>query len=346
MVRLDPNDLRELLRCQSKAAHQRGELRSVELPLSVLAIDGKTTALNTFDDLFSQRRKLSDKHEHGVVRTLTCSLVSSRSRFCIDVNPIPPATNEMGHFKSTVNQLQESYQGLDLFDLISADAGLSSKENGQFVVDKGLHYLFALKDPLSHLHQRAKELLEALEAHQCRATTTDNLGRKYSVIRRLYQSSQLAGQFGWPTLKTVTRLESVKINNSTGEVVSHENRYFLSDLAENDLKATQWLKLIRLHWFIENDCHGTLDTAFEEDTRPWIKADSQGFLVILVLRRIALNLLSLFRNSVRNQVLRGTRLVKVAWKKLLGWCYLALLGALEEEPLTTEERGTPSITLV
>lgn len=346
LVRLDPQEVRTLLHSQCKAAQRRGDLEAIDFPFSVLAIDGKTTALKTFEDQFVQRRTLSESNEHGVARTLTCSLVFSRSTFCIDANPIPASTSEMGHFKSTINQLLEIYQGMSLFEVVSADAGMCSKDHGQFLADKGLHYLFALKDPRSYLHRKAKEVLGGLASHQCKAMTTDVLGRKYSVIRRLYLTNELAGTHGWDSLKTVLRIEAIKINNDTGEKVSGEDRYFLSDLRCDSLTGLQWLKMIRAHWSIENDCHCTLDKAFKEDARPWIRADGQGFLVVLILRRIALNILSLFRSSTDNQKKRGKALVKLAWKRLLEWCYLALLGSLEDEAGFSGKRGASDITLV
>ena len=38
---------------------------------------------------------------------------------------------------------------------------------------------------------------------------------------------------------------------------------------------------------MENQCHGTWDTVFEEDDRPWIKNEPQGTLVVMLLRRVA-----------------------------------------------------------
>lgn len=346
LVKLDPIEVRGLLHGQTKAAHLRGDLKAVGLPLNVLAIDGKTTALKTFDRRFVQRRRIIEGRKDGMARTLTCSLVSSRSKFCIDANPIPASTNEMGHFKNAINELLEIYKDMNLFDIISADAGLCSQEHGQFVVDKGLHYLFALKDPRSHLQKAAVKTLGPTSAEQCKAMTTDRLGKKFTVIRRLYQSSELAGRYGWQSLETVSRIESVKIDNESGEPVFREDRYFLSDLPSHSLTPREWLKLIRSHWMVENECHGTLDVTFKEDTCPWINANGDGFLVVLILRRIALNIQSLFRSSKKNHFKRGKSLIKLAWKKILRWTYLAVLGIVENDVLNPVKGSVPDITLV
>ena len=49
--------------------------------------------------------------------------------------------------------------------------------------------------------------------------------------------------------------------------------------------------------------HQILDQSFEEDTKPWVLNDPNGMLVVLVLRRIAYTLLTLYR--FRHPALRG-----------------------------------------
>jgi hypothetical protein len=67
-----------------------------------------------------------------------------------------------------------------------------------------------------------------------------------------------------------------------------------------------------LHWGVENTLH-TLGTAFAEDDRPWIEADPQGMLAMLLLRRIAYTLLALYRAvTLRSDEGRAAR-----WKHLL-----------------------------
>jgi len=66
--------------------------------------------------------------------------------------------------------------------------------------------------------------------------------------------------------------------------------------------------------------HNTFDTAFKEDDRPWIEADANGMLVVLLVRRIAYTF-ALFRSvtlgSERNQAMR--------WKDLLAGSAIPLL---------------------
>ena len=67
--------------------------------------------------------------------------------------------------------------------------------------------------------------------------------------------------------------------------------------------------------------------AFEEDDRPWITGNPQGMLAVLLLRRIAYTLLTLFRSvTQRSEAKRAMR-----WKTLLRWVNNTLVGAHEAE---------------
>ncbi len=91
------------------------------------------------------------------------------------------------------------------------------------------------------------------------------------------------------------------------------------------LTPAQWLRLVRSHWGIESS-HHTLDTAFAEDDRPWIEADPQGMLAVLLLRRIAYTLLAFFRAASRSDEGRAFR-----WRALLAWVRDVLVAATEEQ---------------
>ncbi len=96
---------------------------------------------------------------------------------------------------------------------------------------------------------------------------------------------------------------------------------------------TAAILLVRSHWGAESSYH-TLDTAFAEDDRPWIEADANGMLVVLVLRRIAYTLLALFRSvTLRTDEGRATR-----WKDLLAWVRDALVAATPEHTMNLRVR--------
>jgi predicted transposase YbfD/YdcC len=69
---------------------------------------------------------------------------------------------------------------------------------------------------------------------------------------------------------------------------SSEKRFFLSSLA---CSASEVIRKVRQHWFIENQQHYPLDVTFNEDSN----RSRKGFaaLNLAALRRLALNLLNL-----------------------------------------------------
>jgi predicted transposase YbfD/YdcC len=226
-----------------------------------------------------------------LLRTLTCSLVSSAAKMCLDAYPIPAHTNEMGAFPNAFRGLCRVY-GRKLFALVSTDAGMSSLENADLVVGYDKHYLFGCKQDQPTLLAEAQRLLA--RKRKPLAETVDLRGN-LEVHRRLYLTQEMAGFLNWRHLQTVVRVESEVRQVETGLVESKESRYYLSSLPANRLSPQQWLLVVRNHWGVENQGHWTLDAVFEEDDRPWIRMSPKGALVVMLLRRMAYNLLALYR---------------------------------------------------
>jgi hypothetical protein len=290
-----------------------------------VAIDGKTTAIGAWDDDHAQRqRHSSGPGASGLVRTLTSSLVSGRAKVCLDASPIPPATNEMGHLSTALTELLEGYRGIDLFKLVSTDAGMCSEAHGQLIVEQyKLHYLFGLKGDQPTLYAEAQRLLGRRQAPE--AETVDVVG-KHTVTRQLFRSTELAGYLDWTHLQTVVRVHSEKREIQTDTLVEQEDRYYLSSLPSDELTVDQWLLLIRRHWAVENECHNTWDKIFREDDRPWFESGEdapQGAVVVMLLRRVAYNLLALFRSVTQ----RSEDKRQMPWRDLLRWVYNTLIAA-------------------
>jgi hypothetical protein len=145
VVAVDPQELRRPLWQQAKAAHRRKALAPWGLPFGVVAMDGKGTAASAWDNQYAQRQPHSSSFgASGIVRTTTCTLVSSRVKLCLDAVPIPAVTNEMGHFAAAFTSLWAVYGGCELFQLVTYDSGGTSKANADLVRQYGLHYLLRL----------------------------------------------------------------------------------------------------------------------------------------------------------------------------------------------------------
>ena len=324
---LDPEELRGPLHLVVRAAHRRKALEPDVLPFGVVAMDGKGSALPSCDDHYAQRQSQGDgAHLVGVVRTMTCTLISSRAKPCIDAIPIPAATNEMGQFEMSLRSLVDAYRSIDLFRMVTYDAGACSEYNGSVVRGYSLHYLFGLKGTQPTLLAEAQRLLASLLPQSAAASTEDVIGGPRTVVRHVYLTEQMAGFDDWKHLNTVLRVESETFD-AHGRRTAHENRYYIASMPACRLTAAQWLLLVRLHWGVENNCHHTLDTAFEEDDRPWIESNPSGMLVVALLRRLAYNLLTLFRSvTQRSDQRRAT-----PWLDLLRWFYNAFISATDAD---------------
>jgi len=329
LCRVPLEGLRAALHRLVKAAWRRKALQPVGLPVSVVALDGKVTALPTLNHPLVQNQHPEFGLPYGLVRTVTCSLVSAAGRPCIDAIPIPADTNEVGHFQAAFGSVVETYGGL--FDVVTYDAGGFSRANADTVVAAGKHYLFALKDEHRTMCRLAVELL-AVETAVAR--TEDALDSDTTVVRSLrllradpswsYGDGKTPDQSVWPHAKAFLAVEYVKVHR--GAVVERDERMFVSSYDPERLTPAQWLLLVRSHWGVESS-HHTFDTAFAEDDRPWIEADPHGMLAVLLLRRIAYTLLALYRAvTLRSDENRATR-----WKALLQAVRDVLVAATEEQ---------------
>ncbi len=308
MVTLDIDGLRSVIHRQCKAAIRRKALKPEGLPIGVVSMDGRSTATRILDEHHAQTQHQDGEAHHGLVRTMTSCLVSAKARPCLDMCPIPPGTNEVGHFATAFKMLVDTY-GESVFQLITYDAGGCSKENGRIVEDAQRAYLFALKGNQPELYTEAKRVLGSLGPQQAEATTTEGRGNK-TVQRRLWRTTTMAGWNGWEHLRTVIRVQSETVAADGDRTV--EERYFLSSLRSARLSAEQWLEVTRRHWGVENNNHWTFDAIFKEDERPWIY-EPQGMLAVMALRRIAYNLLTLYRSVTQ----RSDERRRTPWRELI-----------------------------
>jgi hypothetical protein len=330
LCRVPLDGLRAVLHRAVSAAGRRKALASECLPLGVGALDGKVTALPTLNHPLVQNHVEGQVVPFGEVRTVTCALVSAPGRPCLDAIPIPGKTNEMGHFQAAFKSLVATHGSL--IDLVSYDAGALSRANADAVVAADKDYLFALKNEHRTMFKLADELLatEAVVDH-----TEDVLDNETTVVRSLkllradpswsYGDGKGPEQSIWPHSRAFLSVEYVKVRG--GAVVERDERMFVSSLDSKRLSTAHWLLLVRSHWGVENQNHHTFDTAFAEDDRPWIKADPQGMLAVLLLRRIAYTLLALYRAvTLRSDEGRAT-----PWKALLQSIRDVLIAATEDQ---------------
>ncbi len=343
LCRVPLDGLRAVLHRVVRAAWRRKALEPMGLPIGVVALDGKVTALPTLNHPFVQNQHPEVGLPYGLARTVTCALVSAAGRPCIDAIPIPAATNEMGHFQAAFASVAETYGAL--FQMVTYDAGVTSEANGAAVVAAGKDYLFALKNEHRTMLKLASELIDP---HEVAATSTDPLDNQTIVMRSLsmlpvqphwsYGEGKGPEESVWRHARTFLRVESVTRRN--GAVVASDARLFVSSRTPELLTPDQWLYVVRAHWGVENQNHHTLDTAFAEDDRPWIEADANGMLAVLLLRRIAYTLLALYRAVT----LRSDDNRAMPWFVLLRWVRDALVALAAEHVENLRPREVATAT--
>ena len=174
------------------------------------------------------------------------------------------------------------------------------------------------------LMKEAERVLAWRKPTTAEAVSSDLDGNEV-VVRRLWRTSSLAGWLAWTHLRTVVRVHTTRTDKTTG-VVRTENRYYISSLAMDHMDAELWQTLIRRRWSVENQNHNTWDRIFQEDDRPWLRRP-QGMVVMLLLRRLTYNLLSIYRSVTT----RSERKRAQPWKELMRDLYDALIRATHQQ---------------
>lgn len=332
LVRLAPFEVRQALHRMVKAAWRRKALPLQGFPFHVLALDGKVTAVPVWDHHYAQQQTGDEgQRAHGLVRMVNAVLVSTPAKPVVDSVPIPAETNEMGIFPTVFEALVRVYG--ELFKLVTYDAGANSAANARLVVEAGKHYLFHLKNEARFLMRRAIECVGPTSGEVSRAQTTDTLSDKSTVVRSLFVRQARQGFKDWCHLRTVFRVRAETFDRN-GVLLSTEDRYFLSSLPHPELSWAQWLSVVRHHWVVENNCHWTLDAIFREDDHPWIEASPRGTVAVMLLRRIAYNLVSFFRSVTQ----RSHDKRETPWRTLLRWFYNALIAATDVDTRALRRR--------
>ncbi len=110
---------------------------------------------------------------------------------------------------------------------------------------------------------------------------------------------------GWPGLRTVLAVESIRIVNSAPTKVESRIHYFLSSRPDSPAILGQ---AVRSHWAIENTLHWVLDVTFREDDSR--VRDRTAARNLALLRKIALNIVG--RDKTTKTSVRARR-KKAAW---------------------------------
>ncbi len=217
---VEPQDLRPILHSATRSAHRSKSLGvDFELPFGVVSMDGKYVTVPAVDDRYSQliTQDIDQGRLSGRIGTMTAVLSSSQARPCIDVYPIPAVTNEMGVFERALDALLAAYGPLDLFRLVTYDAGACSKANAQHIRVRGLHYLLSLKGSQPELSYWAQLWLGQRSLQQADAVTEPDRKNPFKPVASNWLAehrSKLGGR-SVPMLASTSRAIVGSVTSST-----------------------------------------------------------------------------------------------------------------------------------
>ncbi len=322
LPKLSASELRCELHRQVKMFERSKMLEPVGLPCGVISFDGKGLgALEHDADGQAQKVQPADgKCPYWLSRMLRVVLTSCAAKPCIDQLPIGAKTNEMAMFGCLFDQVVAVYDAL--FEILTADAGMTSKANADKIHAAHKGYVLALKDNQPELHAEAQRLLLPLVGNKPDAETPWELYQGKKVRRRLYRTTEIAGYHDWDHLRQAWLVEQT--TESPDGKITVENRFFLTNLTTGRLSPAQILLVVRGHWGIENDCFWSLDTQWNEDAVPWCSS-GRAVEIVSWLRLMAYNLLQLARKRhLRPRRENGQLDEAPPWSRLFQWVRQAL----------------------
>jgi len=202
-------------------------------------------------------------------------------------------TGETTNLAPFIAWLREQYG--ELTTNFTLDADLWSKAIFLAMDVSGFGVFAGLKGNKPELSDEAKRVLRTVRAKQAPCAVTDWEPRGKGMIRReLWRTTQLDGWNGWTHLRQVIVVKQTTRDRDGKDKV--ELRYFVTNATTGMLSPRQLLRLVRLHWCIENDCNWAFDMQFGEDDGRWC-TQNKAALVLGVLRMIAYNMLQWLRKA-------------------------------------------------
>ena len=258
----------------------------------VVAVDGKTV-----------RRSGSRRHNHGPLHVV--SAWASEQGLALGQRAVDGKSNEIAAIPELLETLH--LEGC----IVTLDAMGCQKDIAAQIRAKGADYLLVLKANHGRAFGSVREQFEQIcfgqGARGRPVFDAFDEGHGRLVRRRVFMAptiEDLEPLHGWPDLKAVLAVETIRSVNGTGPVEA-EIRYFLTSCSD---APAVLVRAIRRHWSVENALHWVLDVTFrEDDSRVRDRTAARNFAL---LRKMALNLVAQdqrTRNSLR------ARRKKAAW---------------------------------
>lgn len=224
-----------------------------------------------------------------------------------------------------------------MFEIFDFDAGLCSIATADLINDRGYGYVFGLKGNQPELYAEAKRLLMYKANEQKPEVQSGWESRNGAKIRRsLWRTDEMKGFINsagcWSHLRQTWLVRQEQVY--PGGKIEIEDRYFITSVPWNRLKANQILVLVRDHWSIENNVYNSLDLQWREDSAPWC-TKGQAIWALGLLRVMGYNVAQLLRcKSLCPKNENGERSEPMSWRQLFKRIQIAIEVDLVESSLT------------
>ena len=189
---------------------------------------------------------------------------------------------------------------------VSIDAMGTQVSIAQNILDKGAHYLLAVKENQGSLYEAITTAFKYHKPLDCAEQMDSDHGRVETRVCRILDVTSIdcpddrKAISRWPMLKTLVEIESTVVHPNR---TSHAKRYYISD--EDYPKAAYFNMLVRGHWAIENNLHWALDVIFKEDACRSRKNNAAQNLSLC--RKLALDIVKRYpdKRSIRKRLFKS-----------------------------------------
>ena len=219
----------------------------IGVPEGVVSIDGKTA------------RRSGGKAGKGAIHMVSAFVASQR--LVLGQVKVAEKSNEIVAIPKLLDMLV--VEGA----IITIDAMGCQRAIAQKIIDKKADYVFGLKGNQGSLRedvelfvteQRAKDFADTMIS-RAETVDADNGRIETRTITVIHDIDWLQKRHGWPGLKAVAIVESIRETNG---VIEKDTRFYITSLV---MLAHLLGPIIRSHWAIENSLHWVMDMVFRDD---------------------------------------------------------------------------------
>lgn len=174
--------------------------------------------------------------------------------------------------------------------VVSMDAMGCQKDIAEKIIGHGGDYLLGLKGNQSGTERQ----VEMPFVHRGINSSHQDIGKGHGRIETrqcdvINDSALLAGIDGWPQLRSIVRLRSLRQELTPGKEPSEEIRFYISSASGSAGQFNTW---VRQHWGVKNKLHWVLDVIFREDEDRIRKGHADQHMAIV--RHTALTICRLY----------------------------------------------------